>query len=154
MFWIIHDPGSQKRITLSLESISTIPFQASATDVKIPEWGQYCSHCKMACLISNFLSIRGTADQPNKSPAPLIWCTADIYSNITDREILWPGILVTRKFHQVDLVRRTNNWHNCPSSRKLILCIPPPIARVHLAEYSANFGVCKVHQFQIKVYLK
>jgi len=39
LFWIIADPGCQKRTTLSLESIRTIPFEAGTSYVKIPEWG-------------------------------------------------------------------------------------------------------------------
>ena len=36
--WIIPNPGSQKTITLSLYSISKIPFQTGTSYVKIPEW--------------------------------------------------------------------------------------------------------------------
>jgi len=54
LFWIISNPGSQKRITLSLVSISTIPFQARASNVKIAEWGQYSFNCRIPCLVSIF----------------------------------------------------------------------------------------------------
>ena len=154
MFRIIPDPGGQKRITLSLESISTIPYQARASDVRIPEWGQHCSNGGMPCPVSIFGTFRRAGDQPNKNPGALVRCMADTFSNITDREIQRPGILVGRKIGQVGLVRCTNDWHNCRCSRKLILRIPPPIACVHLAVYLVSFRVCKVHRFKIEVRLK
>jgi len=115
---IIPDPGSQKRITLSRESISTIPFQARASDVKIPEWGQHCSNCGMPCLVSIIGTIRMTGDQPNKNPGMLFRCMTDIISKITDREIQRPGVLVAGKISQVGLVGFPNDWHNRHSSRK------------------------------------
>jgi len=60
LIWIIPDPGSQKRITLSVESISTIAFQWGVSYVEIPEWGQHSSNLGMPCLISIFGSFRGT----------------------------------------------------------------------------------------------
>jgi len=154
LFRIIPDRGSQKRITLSLESISTVLFQARASDVKILEWGQYCSNCGMPCLVSIFGTFRRTGDQPNKHPGALCRCTADIFSIITDYEIQRPGMLETRKIGQVGLVGCTNDWHNCGSSWKLILHIPPPIACVYLPVYAATFRVCKGHRFKIEVRLK
>jgi len=139
---------------LSLESISTVLFQARASDVKIPEWGQHCSNRGMPCLVNIFGTFRRTGDQPNKNPGALFRCTADIFSNITDREIQRPGMLVAREIGQVGLVRCKNDRHNRRSSRKLILRIPPPIACVHLAVYSATFRVCKAHRFKIEVRLK
>jgi len=153
-FQIIPDPGSQKRIRLSLESIRTFLFQASASDVKIPEWGQHCSNRGMPCPVSNYGTFRRTGDQPNKNPGALFRCTADIFLNITDREIQRPGMLVARKIGQAGYVGCTNDWHNHRSSRKLHLCIPPPIACVHLAVSSATFRVCKGHQFKTEVRLK
>jgi len=154
LFQIIPDPGSPKRITLFLESISTVAFQARASDVKIPEWGQHCSNRGMPCLGSIFGTFRRTGDQPKKNPGALFRCTVDIFSNITDREIQQPGMLVAQKIGQVGLVRCTNDWYNCSSSRKLILRIPPPIACVHLAVYLVTFRVCKAHRFKIEVHLK
>ena len=151
LFRIIPDPGSQKWITLSLESITTVPFQARASDVKISQWGQHCSNCGMLCLISIFGIFRRTGDQSNKNAGALFRCTADIFSNITDCDIQQPAMLVAGKIGQVGLVGCTNDWHNGYSSRKLI---PPPIACVHFTVYSATFWVCKAHRFKIEVCLK
>ena len=154
LFGIIPDPGRQKSVTLSLESISTIPFQAGASYVEIPEWGQHCSNRRMPCLVSIFGTFWGTGDQPTKNPSMLYRCVADTFSNITNHEIQWPGMLVARKICPVGLDRCTFNWHNCRSGWKLILCIPPPIARGHLAVYAATFRVCKAHILKIEVHLK
>jgi len=71
VFRIIPDPGSQKRITLPLESISTVPFQARASNVNIPEWGQHCSNPGMRCLVSIFGTFRRTGNQLHKNPGAL-----------------------------------------------------------------------------------
>jgi len=84
LFWIIPDSGIQKRITLSPESISTIPFPATASDVKIPQWGQHCANCGLPCLVRIFGTFRGTGDQPDKNPVEYFRCAADIFSNITN----------------------------------------------------------------------
>jgi len=142
------------RITFSLESIISIQFEARASDVKIPEWGQHCSNRGMPCLVSINGTFRRTGYQPNKNPGTLFRCTADIFSNITDCEIQRPGILVARKIDQVGHVGCTNDWHNRRSSRKLILHSPPPIACDRLAVYYVTFRVCKAHRFKIEVRLK
>ena len=91
---MIPDLGRQKRITLSLESISKDPFEARASDVKILELGAHCSHRGMPFLVSIFGTFHKTVDQPNNNPSALLRCTPDIFSNITDREIQRLGILV------------------------------------------------------------
>ena len=48
----------------------------------------------------------------------------------------------------VSLVGCTNDWHNHRSGRKLILCIPPPVAGVHLTVHSVTFRVCEAHWFK------
>jgi len=154
LFWIIPDPGSQKSITLSLESISTIPFQARASDVKIPEWVQHCSNRRMPCIVSIFGTVWWKEDQPNQDAGARFRCTVDIFSNITYSVIQRPGMLVSQRIGQVGLVGCTNDWHNPRSSRRLIMHIPPPIACVHLAVYSATFRVYEEHQFKIEVCLK
>jgi hypothetical protein len=63
-------------------------------------------------------------------------------------------MLITRKIGQVSLVGCTFDWHNRRSGRTLILRIPPPTARVHLAEDSSTLGVSKAHRFKIEVCLK
>jgi len=153
LLWIIPNPGSQKRIILSLESISTIPFQARASDFKIPEWGRHCSNRAMPCLVSILEPFRGPGITPRKIQARFVG-EPDIFSNNTDLEIQWPGMLVTRKTDPEGHVGCTNHWHNCRSSGMLILRIPPPITCVHLAVYLVTFRVCKAKQFQIEVHLK
>ena len=147
------NPGRQNRITTSLESIITFPFHARTSYVTIPEWGQHCSNCGMPCLIGIFGTIWGTWNKPNENPGTLCRCSADIFSNISNREIQLPGMLVARKIGLVRLVGCTNDWHNCHFSRKLILCILPLIAGVNLAVYSATFRDCEAHRFKINVRL-
>ena len=139
---------------MSPESITTIPFQARASDVKIPEWGQHCSNLRMAYLSSIFVTFRRTGDQPNKNPGALSRCMADILLNITDHEMQQPGMLVAQRIGHVGLVGCTNDSHNHRSSRKLLLRFPPPIAWVHLTIYSATFRGSKAHRFKIEVHLK
>jgi len=74
--------------------------------------------------------------------------------NITNCEIQRPGMLIAGKIGQVSLVGCTYDWYNRRYCRKLILCIPLPVAGVHLAVYSATFRVCKAHRFIIEVRLK
>jgi len=154
LFWIIPDPGSQKRITLSLEFISTVPFRTRASNVWIPRCGQHCSNRGRLCLVSIFGIFPINEDQPNKNPGAWFRCTADIFSNSTNREIQWPGMLVAREICTVGLVGCTNDWHNCRSSRKLILRITPPILCIHLAVYLVTYRVCKAYGFKIEVHLK
>jgi hypothetical protein len=63
-------------------------------------------------------------------------------------------MLIARKFTEVSLVGCTNDWHNCRSGRKLILRIPPPIARVHLAVDSTTLRDSEAHQLEIDLCLK
>jgi len=152
--WIIPDPGHQKRITLSQECISTIPFQAGTSYVKIPQWGQHCSNHRMPCLVTIFGTFQGTGDQPNKKTGIHFRCTADIFSNITNRGIEGPVMLIARNIGQVRLVGCMNDWPNHRSGRKLIMHIPPPIGHNHRTVYSAIFRVCMANQLKIKVCLK
>jgi len=101
-----------------------------------------------------FGTFRGTWDQPDKNPGAHSWYTADIFSNITDREIQRPGMRIAQKIGQASLVGCKYDWHNRRSGRKLILCIPPPIARGHLAVGSMTLGLSEAHWFKIKVRLK
>jgi len=94
MFWIIPDPGCQKRISFSLESISTMLFQAGTSYVKIREWGQDCSNRGMPCLVSIFGTLWWTWNQPNKNTGALFRCTVAIFSKITKREIQRRGMLI------------------------------------------------------------
>jgi hypothetical protein len=108
----------------------------------------------MPGIVTVLGTIRVVWDQPNKNPGEHCWCPADIFSNITNCEILQPGMLITRTIGQVCVVECTNNWHNCRSSRKLILCIPPPVARVHLAVDSTTLRVKEAYRLKLKVRLK
>jgi len=139
---------------LSLEYISTVPFQTKVSDVKIPEWGQHRSNRGMACPVSIVGICLRTQDQTKKNPGADFRCTADIFLTISEREIPRPGMLVARNVDQVGLVGCTNVWHTRRSRRKVILGIPTTITGVHLPVYSATFRVCNVHQFEIAVLLK
>jgi len=154
LFQIIPDPGSQQQATLSLESISTIPFQARASDVKMPKLRQHSSNCGMPCLVNEIGTFRETWDQPDINSEAVFWCAADIFSNITKCEIQWPGMLVARQIGPVSLVGCTYNWHNCHSGRKLIMCIPLPITCVHHAVDLTTPRVSEAHHFKIEVHLK
>jgi hypothetical protein len=79
---------------------------------------------------------------------------ADIFSHIANCEIQQPCMLIARKISQVSLVGCTNDWHNRRSGRTLNLCMPPPIAGVHLAVESTTLRVSKVHWFKTEVRLK
>jgi len=154
LFRMIPDPGSQKRITLSLESICTIPFQAGASDVKMRQLRQHSSNCRMACLVNVSGTFRWTWDQPDKNAGVPFWCMVDIFSNITNCEIQQPVMLIAWKICQVSLVGCAYDWHNRCSGRKLILCIPPQIAHVYLTVDSTTLRVSEAHQFKIEVRLK
>ena len=108
----------------------------------------------MPCVVNVFGTFWGMWDQPDENPGALFWCTADIFSNITDREIQRPGMLIARKIGQVSRVGCTYDWHDHRSSRTLIWCIPPAIARVHLAVDSTTVRVREAHRFKIEVCLK
>jgi hypothetical protein len=62
---IFPDPGIQSRITFSVESISTIPFQAGASNIKILGWGQHDSNLGIPFLISFTGTFRKTWEQQN-----------------------------------------------------------------------------------------
>jgi len=96
-FWIIPDPGCHKRITLSLESIIKIPFEAVTSNVKIPEWGQPSSNCGMPWLLRISGTCQGTRDQPNEMPVANFWCLVEIVSDSTNCDIQCTGMLSARK---------------------------------------------------------
>jgi hypothetical protein len=108
----------------------------------------------MPCCAYVSSTFRGTIDQANENPGACFRCTAEIFLNITYREILWPGLLISRQIYQVSILGYTNDWHNRRSWRKLIMCIPPPIACVHLAAVSTTLRVRKAHLFKIEVRMK
>jgi hypothetical protein len=136
------------------ESISTIQFQAGASDVKMPKLSQHSSNRGMPCFVNILGTFRGSSDQANENRRALGRFMVDICSNITYREIQQSGMLIARKISQVSLVGCTNDWHSRRSGRKLIFGIPRPIARVHLAVDSTTLRVCEAHQFKVEVCLK
>jgi len=133
LFRIIPDPGSQQRVTLSLEYICTIPFQARPSDVDMPKLRQHSSNRVMPCFVNVFGIFWGIWDQSYENRGTLFRCRAGIFSNITNCEIQWRGVLIAHKIGQVTNVGCTYDCHNCHSGRKLIQCITPPVARVYLA---------------------
>jgi hypothetical protein len=98
-------------------------------------------------------TFRGTWDQADENLVGLVTCAADIFSNITYREIQWPGMLITGKICEVSLVGCTNSWHNRLSTWDLFLGILPLITRVDLGEHSATLRVGQVHRFEFEVWL-
>jgi len=150
----ISNPGSQQQVTLSQEYISKIPFQAVASDVKMPKLRKHSSNRGMPCVVYVFGTFRGKLDQADGNPGALLRCMVDMFSNITYREIERLGSLIAPKICQVSLVGCTNNRPNPHSGRKLIFCIPPPIACVHLAVYSTALEVSEAHWVDIEVCLK
>jgi hypothetical protein len=89
------------------------------------------------------------------NPAPHFPGPAYNFLTITDYEIQQAGMLIARNIGQVSLVRCTYDWPNCRTSRKLILCIPPPpIAHVRLAVDSTTLTVSEVYLFKIEGRLK
>jgi len=154
MFWMIPNPHSQKRITLSLESISTIPSQATASAVKMQILRQHCSNCRMPCFLNVFGTFQDIWDQPEQNPGAHIRCAAVIFLNTTNREILRSGMLRAPIVGQVSLVGYTKDWFHCRSGRKMFLSIPAPLASVHLAVDSTTLRVSEADQFKSKVSLK
>jgi hypothetical protein len=98
-----------------------------------------------------FNSFRGTEDEPRKYQGSLFRCPADIFVNFTNCEIWRPGMLIVRNISQVSLVGSTYDWHNCRSSRTSILCIPPPIARVHPAVDLSALRVSEANHVTLEV---
>jgi hypothetical protein len=154
LFQIITNLDSQQMVTLSLKYICTIPFQTRASDVKMLKFRQYSSNRRMPCFVNVLSTFRGTWDQPDKNPGLLFWCAADIFLNINNCEIQWSGMLIPQETSQASLVRCTFAWHNRHSGGMFILCIPPPIAPVHLSVDWTTLRVSAAHQSKIKVHLQ
>jgi len=84
---IIRDQGSQQKVTLSLESICTIPSQAMASDGKMPRLGQHSSNCGIPCFVNVLGTFQGMVYQFHDNPEALYRCAAAILSNITNCDI-------------------------------------------------------------------
>jgi len=72
LFGIFPDPGSQTRVSLSLESSSTIPFQAGDSYVKISEWGEHCSNTECPASSVFLAHFRGLRNSPTRIQARII----------------------------------------------------------------------------------
>jgi len=59
LFGIIPNPGCQTKITVSLESVGRMRFQAGTSYVKIREWGQHGSNRRMPCPVTILGSVWG-----------------------------------------------------------------------------------------------
>jgi hypothetical protein len=108
----------------------------------------------MPCFVNVSGTLRGQWNQPNQNPEVLFCCAVDIFWNITNCEIQWPGMLIAQKNFHMSHFRCPYDWHNCRSGRKLILVIPQPMSRVHLAVDSTTLGVSQAHRVKIEVRLK
>jgi hypothetical protein len=154
LYWTIPNAGQEKRISFSLETIITNPFQASTGYVKVTEWGQHCSTCRKRSLIRMSGTLCENGDLPNKNAEIFCRCPADIFSLIGNYEIQHPGMLIPRRFGQLSLARCTNDCHNCRSGRQLMLHILTPFSSVRLIVYLWIFTGSKVHHFKIEVWPK
>jgi len=72
MFWIIPDPGWQKRITSSLKSINTLPFHARTSFGKIGQWGPHSSKYGLPCPVRIVGTILGICNLPNEIAGSLL----------------------------------------------------------------------------------
>jgi len=88
---MISDQCGEQWVTLSLEIICTIPFQAGASDVKMSKFSKHSSNRGMPCFVDDMGTIRGIWHQVKENPGALCSCTADIFFYITYREIYGPG---------------------------------------------------------------
>jgi hypothetical protein len=99
LFWMIPNPGHQRKITLSLESISTIQFHAGTSYVRITEWGHHNSNCVVPYHVSILTPCRGPGIIPTTNQGnifcirwlcfrkfPILWYRSEGFR--------WPGELV------------------------------------------------------------
>ena len=154
LFRIIPNPGSQKLVTLSLEFICTILFQAMASDVNKSKLRQYSSNHVVPCFVNVFNTFWGTCDWPIKNPGKMFRYLVDMFLNIPKCEIQRPDMLITQKMGQMSLVGCTYDCHKCRSWRTLIMCILPPITCIYLAADSTTLRVSKAPWFRIVVWVK
>jgi len=91
--WLISSLLMQQWIILLHDPITIIECQATTCYRKILNWGQHNSNGGITYLVIVFGTVWGTADQPNENPGALSRHQADSYSNITNCEQQWRGIL-------------------------------------------------------------
>jgi len=70
MFRIIPDPGSQQRVSLSLESICTIPFQARASDVLCWRWDSTVPAAECHASSMSLAPVRGNGITQTRIQVP------------------------------------------------------------------------------------
>jgi len=150
---MICNPGCKQRVTMSQESICTDPIQAGAHYLKIPAWGLHCSNCAIQIILSIFGIFWGTGDKPNRNQGLHIRWRVNIFCNITNCEIQWVRILITRITGQGSLLRCTNDRYNPHSGRSVIQCIALPLTSVHLPKNSTAVRLRKAHRLSIQVHL-
>jgi hypothetical protein len=91
-------------VTLSLESIGTIPFQARASDVKMPQLKQHITNRIMPCCVNVFGTFSGTSYHFDDIPEALFSCLMDGFSDVSNCVIQRPGMLIAQKAGQVSVV--------------------------------------------------
>jgi hypothetical protein len=148
-FWIIPYPDSQKRITVSLQSISTIPFKVKDGLCQDSAIGTAWIHLQNAMHCRYICTFQGIWNLPNEHPGTAFMCTADMFLNISNREIQRTGMFISSNISQVHLVICTNDLHNRHLGRKLSLRIPPTVTCILLGVYSAILWVREAHWFTI-----
>jgi len=153
MFWVIPDPGNQQRVTWSKKSLSSMSFQAGASYVMIPEWGQHSSNQVIPCLIVVCSIFFKTGDQPNANTDTFIMILVCNISDFANCVIEWTGILIEWKNGHVGFVRHTHDLYNHLTGSKLILSIPPPIINMHFTWYLVTSWVSEVHWIKIEACL-
>jgi len=154
MFRITPGLGSRKRAMLLLESICTIQFKIRTNYVKMSRLRQHSSKHITPYFVINCGNVWGLEDQPCLNPDAIDIWPANLFSDITHRQILLTGMSMNISIYPVGLVRWTNDWQYPPFSRKLICCIPPPVSHAHCAVNAIILEVSKEHQFEIVVCLK
>jgi hypothetical protein len=76
---IFPNPGSQKRITLPVESVFTNLFDARNCYIKNVQWWQHSFNCWMPFLDNSIATTWSIGDQPNKSASGLFIYTVNLH---------------------------------------------------------------------------
>ena len=142
---ILPNPGSQQRITFSLESISTITFQARSSSAKIPLCAQHSSNHTMPCNNRMYDTVLISEDQPNEHPCVLCKSVVHIFLFVPCCEIQSSDILSAQIMDQLSFVKSTNDWYNHHFGWMPIFRIPPLFGRVHLAVHLVIFHLWEVY---------
>lgn len=87
--WIISNQGIQKIITLTLESIRTIPFEVGISYYKIPECRQHTSNRVMSSNITVIKNLHASWDHVNQIPVCCQcewWKSSWIWASVSQSE--------------------------------------------------------------------